>query len=85
MILMLEILVKKILLEAYDKYCKDTNTKIGFDNFRASISSYAVAKDSNGAYIYDETIAEAFHDVYLNNSNAKVASRYIVQNLYSKL
>ena len=76
---------KKILLEAYNKYSNDTNTNIGFDNFRATISVYAMAKDTNGEYIYDETIAEAFHDVYLNKENAKVASRYIVQNLITKL
>ena len=58
---------------------------MGFDNFRASISSYAMAKDGTGNYIYDETIAEAFHDIYLNGNNAKPASRYIFAVLKSKL
>ena len=35
--------------------------------------------------IYDETIAEAFHDVYLNKDNAKDASKYIVSILKKKL
>ena len=76
---------KKIIEEAYNKFSKDTSSNIGFDNFRASISTYAMAKDNKGNYIYDETIAEAFHDVYLNNSKAKSASRYIVYVLNSKL
>ena len=35
--------------------------------------------------IYDETIAEAFHDVYLNGDNATPASIYIVRVLKQKL
>ncbi len=76
---------KQLILEAYNNYSFDTGTDIGFDNFRASISVYAMSKDNNGEYIYDETIAEAFHDVYLNQGNAKPASRYIVQSLLTKL
>jgi 8-oxo-dGTP pyrophosphatase MutT (NUDIX family) len=34
---------------------------------------------------YDETIAEAFHDVYLNKENANIASIYIVNKLKEKL
>ena len=44
-----------------------------------------MAKDSNGKYIYDETIAEAFHDVYLNGERANIASIYIVHTLKEKL
>ena len=56
-----------------------------FDDFRSSISGYAMAKDNSGNYIYDETIAEAFHDVYINGDLAKPASNYIVKVLISKL
>ena len=58
---------------------------MSFYQFRESISQYAVAKGSNGSYIYDETIAEAFHDYYLNGSNAAPASIAIVTVLNSKL
>ena len=71
--------------EAYENYKKDTGTTINLDEWRGTISKYALAKDNNGEYIYDETIAEAFHDVYLNNDNAKDASKYIVKVLKEKL
>ena len=71
---------KKMLDEAYQNYIKD-NEKIGFDEWRGQISQYALAKDNSGNYIYDETIAEAFHDVYLNGKNAKQPSKYIVEVL----
>ncbi len=74
-----------LLQEAYGNYKKDTNSNISFDDFRRTISIYAMAKDENGNYIYDETIAEAFHDVYLNGDNATLASIYIVRVLKQKL
>ena len=72
---------KTMLEEAYQNYLRDTNENIGFDEWRGKISQYALAKDETGAYIYDETIAEAFHDVYLNGNNACVCSKYIVEGL----
>lgn len=71
---------KKMLDEAYQKYLKD-NQNIGFDEWRGQISEYALAKDTKGDYIYDETVAEAFHDVYLNGNNANIVSKYIVEVL----
>jgi len=45
--------------------------------------------DNNGDIslgdIYDETIAEAFHDVYLNKENANIASKYIIEKLKQEL
>lgn len=72
---------KKLLEEAYAEYKKNYGSSMSFDQFRASISSYAVAKDERGDYIYDETIAEAFHDWYLNGNNAKPASIMIMSVL----
>ena len=72
---------KKMVTEAYENYKANTNTNMTFDEFRASISEYAIAKDERGEYIYDETIAEAFHDVYLNGSDAADASKEIVSVL----
>ncbi|MEG2311193.1 MAG: hypothetical protein RSB72_00635 [Bacilli bacterium] len=75
----------KILQEAYKDYKNDTKTALGFDKWRETISKYAVAKDNDGNYIYDETIAEAFHDVYLNKEKAENASKYIIRVLKEKL
>lgn len=71
---------KKMLEEAYQNYLS-SNQNIGFDEWRGQISGYALARDTTGAYIYDETVAEAFHDVYLNGNNANIASKYIVEVL----
>lgn len=75
----------KMINEAYQNFKKDTNTSMNLDEWRGTISGYALAKNNSGDYIYDETIAEAFHDVYLNGNNAKAASKYIVEVLKQKL
>lgn len=72
---------KEIIEEAYNNYKNDTNTTLQFDEWRNTISDYAVAKDNSGNYIYDETIAEGFHDYYLNGDEAKDASKYIIEVL----
>lgn len=74
-----------IITEAYNNYKKKYNSNISLDEFRSSISGYAMAKNNEGEYIYDETIAEAFHDVYLNKEQAAPASREIVAVLKSRL
>lgn len=74
-----------MIKESFGKYKKDTNDDISLDEWRGTISNYALAKDNSGEYIYDETIAEAFHDVYLNGDNASIASKYIVATLKEKL
>lgn len=71
---------KKMIDEAYQNYIND-NGNIDYDEWRGKISEYALAKDDAGNYIYDETIAEAFHDVYLNNEKANIVSKYIVEVL----
>ena len=71
---------KQMLEEAHQNYVKD-NGEIGFDDWRGIISQYALSKDESGEYIYDETIAEGFHDVYLNGDNASKPSKYIVEVL----
>ena len=74
-----------MIKEAYENYKNDTGTTMSLDEWRGTISNYALAKNNSGEYIYDETIAEAFHDVYLNNDNAAYASKYIVKVLKEKL
>ena len=54
-------------------------------DFRSSISKYAVFIDENKKYVYDETIAEAFHDYYINGEQAAKASLEIVKVLKTKL
>ena len=75
----------KMITEAYNNFKRDVGTTLNLDDWRATISSYAVAKDNSGNYIYDETIAESFHDVYLNGDKAAQASKYIVAVLKEKL
>ena len=71
--------------EAYRRYVRDTGDIIGIDEWRGTISNYALAKDDSGKYIYDETIAESFADVYANGSNATAASRYVVEVLKERV
>lgn len=75
----------KMITEAYDNYIRDTGSTISLDDWRATISNYAVTRDNSGEYIYDETVAESFHDVYLNGENAREASKYVVAVLKEKL
>lgn len=75
----------EMLKEAYNNYKNDTNKDLDFDEWRGTISKYALAKDNSGEYIYDETIAEAFHDVYLNKDNASDASKYIISVLKERI
>ncbi|MDD6878783.1 MAG: hypothetical protein PUD59_00935 [bacterium] len=72
----------KIIKEAYDNYTKKNPDEFyDIDEFRGSISNYAVTPDDYGNYIYDETIAEAFHDYYINRNDACDASLEIVKVL----
>ena len=72
---------KQMLDEAYNLYISEGNEKIDFDKWRETISSYAIIKNESGKDLYDETIAEAFHDYYLNRDNATLASKYIIRIL----
>lgn len=76
---------KEIIEEAYENYKKENNTTESFDDWRGNISGYALAKDNEGNYIYDETIAEAFHDIYLNGKDANEESKYIIEVLKEKI
>lgn len=76
---------KSIIDEAYKNYKTKYNSGIEELEFRQSISAYAVAKDSQGNYIYDETIAEAFHDYYINGNGSEKASIEIVDVLKKRL
>lgn len=70
-----------IITTAYNNYKNDSNDNIELDAWRGTISQYALAKNNNGEYIYDETIAESFHDVFVNGNNAKPASKYIYKEV----
>lgn len=72
---------KKMIEEAYNNYKKKSNKFRSEYEFRNSISEYSVAVDNLGNDLYDETIAEAFHDYYVNRKNAKPASLEIVEVL----
>jgi hypothetical protein len=72
---------EKITQDAYDNYVARTKSTVKFDDFRATISKYAMAKDDNGDYIYGETVAEAFSDVMINGDSAVEASKEVVKVL----
>ena len=73
---------KVIINEAYENYKKTDNEQYNnVDDFRATISEYAIVTNNNGEYIYDETVAEAFHDYYINQEKANPASKEIVKVL----
>ena len=76
---------KMVIEQAYLNYQTNYGGTLSFDDFRGSISKYAVAKNAQGLYIYDETIAEAYHDIYLNGDNAKLASKLIIEALLTYL
>lgn len=70
---------RKIIQEAYENLIKQNPSKYNsMEEFRASISEYAASPDDYGEPIYDETIAEAYHDWYLNKQKATDASKAIV-------
>ena len=73
---------KKLISEAYENYKKKyKDEEISEDDFRSSISGYAVVTDDEGKPVYDETIAESFHDMYLHGNKAKPASLEIIKVL----
>lgn len=76
---------KSIIEEAYENYKKSYDDLKTEDEFRASISKYAMSKNDKNEYLYDETIAEAFHDYYLNKENASKASIEIYKVLDARL
>ena len=74
-----------ILKEAYQNYQKKYNDNVSFDEFRASISGYAMDTDAQGNPNYHETVAEAFHDYYTNGQNAAKASIEIYNVLKQRI
>jgi len=77
---------KSITDEAYENYNSKHPGKFESEyEFRASISKYAVAIDGRGNFIYDETIAESFHDYYINGNKAADASKEVVKVLKERL
>lgn len=72
----------KIIQEAYENSIKQNSSQYDdIEEFRSSISEYAASTDDYGEPIYDETIAEAYHDWYLNKEKAADASKEIVSVL----
>ena len=76
---------KKIVYEAIKNYNLNNNLEINENEFSSNISKYANLKNDNGDIIYDETIAEAIHDYYLNGNNANRCSLEIVKIIKNRL
>ena len=66
-----------IIKEALDNY-KEKEGAISEKDFLKSISGYATSIDDNGEFMYNESVAEAFHDYYLHKDNAAKASLYVM-------
>lgn len=78
------LLSKTMLDEAMAHYnANKSNKKKYYDleKFRAAISRYAAETDDNGEPVYDEAIAEAFHDYFVNGKKAKAVSLEVVKVL----
>ena len=71
----------QILNSAYQK----SGSTLSFDDWRATVSGYAVTKDNKGNYLYHETVAESVSDVFEYGSDASLASQYIVKELQGVL
>ena len=71
---------KKIVDESYNNYI-NKYSKISEEKFRHNISSYANTTSNDGEVLYNETIAEAFHDYYLHKEQAKKESLEIINTL----
>lgn len=76
---------KEILLIALKKYNEKYNCNYDLISFAKNISKYASTLDSNKNLIYDETIAEAIHDYYVNGNNLKKESKEIVDVILERL
>jgi len=76
---------RSMAYEAFQNYRNRTGTSMTFTEFRGSISRYALHRDNAGNYVYEETIAEAFTDYYMNGENAAAASREIMAVLKQRL
>lgn len=71
-----------IVKEAFNNYVAEIE-KITADEFRKNISGYANSFDEQGEVMYNETVAEAFHDYFLNGDGASEASLAVMNVLNS--
>ena len=74
---------KMIIEEALDNYNKKYS-KIDIETYAINISKYAASKNDYGI-IFEETIAEAIHDYYINGNNSKKESLEIINVLKERL
>ena len=74
-----------IINNALNNYNDKYNKNISLEDFASSISNYAGHKDENNQILYNETIAEAIHDYYLNGNSCSQASYEIIKIITSKL
>ncbi len=75
-----QVFAKQIIDEAYQNYIKEYQEE-SEENFRKNISGYANSFDNNGNVLYNETIAESFHDYYLHKNSAKLESISVINVL----
>ena len=78
-------LANRIVMEALANYNSKHKNKIDLEVFVSDISKYAGSKNSNGIIMFEETIAEAVHDYYINRNNASKSSLEIINVLKFRL
>ena len=76
---------KEIVEMAVDRYNEKYDKDIAIEEFIINISKYASQKDGNNNFNYDEVIAEAIYDYYLNDGTASKCSLEIVNILKERL
>ena len=74
---------QKLVSEALINYNKK-NQNVDMYEFTSSISKYATIENDDGI-IFEETIAEAVHDYYINGENATDSSLEIIKVLKERL
>ena len=77
-------LASRMINIALDNYNSKYETKIDIEEFAGNISEYAIIKN-NKKIIFEETIAEAVHDYYLNRESASRSTLEIINVLKMKL
>lgn len=75
---------KELVYTSLNNYNQKHNTNISLEEFTKNISGYASQK-VNGNINYDEVVAEAVHDYYLNRNNMSNSSLEIINILKERL
>lgn len=77
--------VRSLCEDAYRAYSDKAGTQISFDGFTELISGYAASKQEDGGISYEEIIAEAMTDYYINKDSCHPATQCILDQIKIRL